>query len=128
MDPATPLPTGTVTFLFTDIEGHTRLWEQHPKAMRLALARHDVLLRHASSSTAARPSRPAGTPSASPSPRLPALLPANVEKGASEVACSSLRDGGETRCLVQVYASQAARQRDARGYSAGRRQAEPLLT
>src|SRR5262249_36061102 len=42
MDPATPLPTGTVTFLFTDIEGSTQLWEQHPDAMRLALARHDA--------------------------------------------------------------------------------------
>ena len=37
-------PTGTVTFLFTDIEGSTKLWEQHPEAMRPALARHDVLL------------------------------------------------------------------------------------
>ena len=37
------LPTGTVTFLFTDIEGSTRLWEQHPEAMRDALARHDTL-------------------------------------------------------------------------------------
>src|SRR5712691_6570302 len=41
------LPTGTVTFLFTDIEGSTRLWEQHPEAMRAALARHDALLRQA---------------------------------------------------------------------------------
>lgn len=41
------LPTGTVTFLFTDIEGSTKLWEQHPEAMRTALARHDVLLRQA---------------------------------------------------------------------------------
>ena len=40
-------PTGTVTFLFTDIEGSTRLWEQHPDAMRPALARHDDLLRQA---------------------------------------------------------------------------------
>jgi predicted ATPase/class 3 adenylate cyclase len=37
------LPTGTVTFLFTDIEGSTRLWEQHPEAMEAALARHDAL-------------------------------------------------------------------------------------
>ena len=28
------LPSGTVTFLFTDIEGSTQLWEQHPDAMR----------------------------------------------------------------------------------------------
>ena len=40
-------PSGTVTFLFTDIEGSTRLWEQHPEAMRVALARHDYLLRQA---------------------------------------------------------------------------------
>jgi predicted ATPase/class 3 adenylate cyclase len=39
------LPSGTATFLFTDIEGSTRLWEQHPQAMQAALARHDVLLR-----------------------------------------------------------------------------------
>ena len=38
-------PTGTVTFLFTDIQGSTRLWEQAPDAMRPALARHDHLLR-----------------------------------------------------------------------------------
>ncbi|HLO35078.1 MAG TPA: AAA family ATPase, partial [Candidatus Deferrimicrobium sp.] len=33
------------TFLFTDIEGSTRLWEEHPEAMGLALAQHDRLLR-----------------------------------------------------------------------------------
>ncbi len=42
--PAAP-PTGTVTFLFTDIEGSSRLWEQQPDAMRPALARHDALIR-----------------------------------------------------------------------------------
>ncbi len=41
------LPTGTITFLFTDIEGSTRLWEEHPERMRLALGRHDALLRAA---------------------------------------------------------------------------------
>jgi hypothetical protein len=34
------LPTGTVTFLFTDIEGSTRLWEDHLEAMKGSLARH----------------------------------------------------------------------------------------
>src|SRR5437667_9151927 len=43
--PAAPLPVGTVTFLFTDIEGSTKLWEAQPQAMRIALARHDSLLR-----------------------------------------------------------------------------------
>jgi predicted ATPase/class 3 adenylate cyclase len=41
------LPTGTVTFLFTDLEGSTRLWEEHPEAMKQALARHDEILRDA---------------------------------------------------------------------------------
>ena len=41
----TDLPTGTVTFLFTDIEGSTRLWERYPEAMSEALARHDEILR-----------------------------------------------------------------------------------
>ena len=41
------LPTGTVTFLFTDLEGSTRLWEEHPEAMKAALARHDEILREA---------------------------------------------------------------------------------
>ncbi|MDF2702547.1 MAG: adenylate/guanylate cyclase protein [Rubrobacteraceae bacterium] len=38
-------PTGTVTFLFTDIEGSTKMWEGHPQAMQRALARHDEILR-----------------------------------------------------------------------------------
>src|SRR5216117_1189466 len=41
------LPTGTVTFLFTDIEGSTRLWETQHDAMRASLARHDALVRQA---------------------------------------------------------------------------------
>ena len=41
------LPGGTVTFLFTDIEGSTRRWQQHPEAMKAALARHHALLQQA---------------------------------------------------------------------------------
>ncbi len=40
-------PTGTVTFLFTDVEGSTRMWERDATAMRSALARHDGILRSA---------------------------------------------------------------------------------
>jgi predicted ATPase/class 3 adenylate cyclase len=38
------LPVGTVTFLFTDLESSTRLWDEHPEAMGDALARHDEVL------------------------------------------------------------------------------------
>jgi predicted ATPase/class 3 adenylate cyclase len=44
---AATYPTGTVTFLFTDIEGSTRLWEAEPEAMHVALAAHDAIVRAA---------------------------------------------------------------------------------
>ncbi len=37
------LPSGTVTFFLTDLEGSTRLWEEHPEQVREAVARHDRL-------------------------------------------------------------------------------------
>lgn len=40
-------PSGTTTFLMTDIEGSTRRWEENPDAMRAALARHDIALKGA---------------------------------------------------------------------------------
>lgn len=41
------LPTGTVTFLYTDIEESTKRWEKHPVAMKAAVEKHDALLRKA---------------------------------------------------------------------------------
>lgn len=43
----TDLPSGTVTFLFTDIEGSTRLAQQYPHAMPALLARHHAILHQA---------------------------------------------------------------------------------
>ena len=40
-------PTGTVSFLLTDIESSTRLWENYPAQMAVALARHDEIVRTA---------------------------------------------------------------------------------
>lgn len=40
-------PRGTVTFLFTDIEGSTRLWQDFPETLPAAYARHDAILREA---------------------------------------------------------------------------------
>lgn len=37
----------TLTFLFADLEGSTRLWEQFPEAMKAAMARHDAILQAA---------------------------------------------------------------------------------
>jgi predicted ATPase/class 3 adenylate cyclase len=46
--PAPPrLPTGSVTFLMTDVEGSTRLWEREPEAVSQALVDHDELIEKA---------------------------------------------------------------------------------
>lgn len=41
------MSTAIRTFFFTDIEGSSRLWEQHPEAMPCALATHDDIVRYA---------------------------------------------------------------------------------
>jgi predicted ATPase/class 3 adenylate cyclase len=41
----TTAPTGTVAFLFTDVEASTRRWERYGEAMREALRRHDAVVR-----------------------------------------------------------------------------------
>lgn len=41
------LPTGIVTFILTDVEGSTRLWEAHPDAMRKAVSRHHEIVHQA---------------------------------------------------------------------------------
>lgn len=38
-------PQGTITFVFTDIVGSTRMWERFPAAMGVAVQKHDTLLR-----------------------------------------------------------------------------------
>ena len=47
MEGAELRPSGTVTFRFTDIEGSTRLWDEHRAVMEVVLARHDLLVRGA---------------------------------------------------------------------------------
>jgi predicted ATPase/class 3 adenylate cyclase len=42
---ANSVPSGTVTFVFTDIEGSTQRWESDPKSMEQALRRHDRIVR-----------------------------------------------------------------------------------
>lgn len=44
---AVPTPTGLSAFLFTDVEGSTRLWEDHTDTMRVALEHHDAIMRAA---------------------------------------------------------------------------------
>jgi predicted ATPase/class 3 adenylate cyclase len=54
------LPSGTVTFLLTDVQRSTDLWERDPEAMRAALARHDALFEDAVLEGGGVPIRPRG--------------------------------------------------------------------
>ena len=55
-----PLPAGIITFLFTDVEGSTHLWELHPAAMREAMARHDGVIEESVAHSSGRVVRPRG--------------------------------------------------------------------
>ncbi len=54
------LPTGTLTFLFTDVEGSTRLWDQFPNEMRAAMVHHDKLIEASVTENAGALVRPRG--------------------------------------------------------------------
>jgi predicted ATPase/class 3 adenylate cyclase/DNA-binding SARP family transcriptional activator len=71
-----PGPSGTVTFLFTDVEGSTRLWEQHSEVARTALARHEALLRQAIEAHGGRVFKTVGDQLCAAFPTAPAALTA----------------------------------------------------
>ncbi len=54
------LPDGVVTFLFTDVEGSTRLWEEAPDTMMDALRQHDAVIEDAATQHDGVPVRPRG--------------------------------------------------------------------
>lgn len=54
------MPTGTITYLFTDVEGSTRLWEQAPEAMGGAMSQHDELIERCVTGNAGSVVRPRG--------------------------------------------------------------------
>ena len=57
---AVALPLGTITFVFTDVAGSTRLWEEHAEAAGPAMARHDVLVEGAVAAHGGTVVRPRG--------------------------------------------------------------------
>ena len=60
VDPGSELPTGLITYLFTDVEGSTSLWQQHPQEMKNVMARHDSLLTSAFEASGGTVVRPRG--------------------------------------------------------------------
>ncbi len=86
-----PCPKGAraVTFLFTDIEGSTRLWEEQPDAMRQALARHDDLLRAAIERHGGQVLKTTGDGFCAAFPTAPAALAAALDAQLALAAASN---------------------------------------
>src|SRR3989442_1050474 len=92
-EPQPTRPTGTVTFLFTDIEGSTRLWEQQRALMHAAFPRQEAILRGAIAAhhgyaykmigdafQALRGVAPVDVPATSPTRRVLSNLPAQLPR------------------------------------------------
>ena len=93
----TAAPSGTVTFLFTDIEGSTKLWQSQPARMRAALARHDGLLRHAIESHGGHVFKTVGDAFYAAFPTAPQALEAAVQAQRS-LSC----EPWEPECPIRV--------------------------
>ena len=91
------LPSGTVTFLFTDIEGSTRLWQNQPPRMQAALARHDELLRCCVESNGGHVFKTVGDAFYAAFPTAPQALEAAVQ-----AQRSLSREPWEPECPIRV--------------------------
>src|SRR5262245_22786056 len=105
--PALPtLPTGTVTFLFTDLEGSTRQWEQHTHAMQRAQDRHDALLRAAIARHGGHIFRPVGDGFCAVFASAPAAAAAAAE-GQQALADEPWGETGPLHARMAVHTGQA---------------------
>jgi predicted ATPase/class 3 adenylate cyclase len=96
------LPTGTVTFLYTDVEGSTRRWEQQPAATRAAVARHLALLRAAVHAQAGRVFRAVGDGLCAAFVTAPAALAAAVAAQRA-LGAEPWGDGGPLRARMALH-------------------------
>src|SRR5215218_7750962 len=108
----TDLPRGTVTFLFTDIEGSTALWERDRPAMHAAVERHVAVLNGAIRDYAGVPFKAVGDAVQAAFPAAPAALAAAVAAQGSLLA-EDWGTLGPLRVRMALHAGEA--KPDARG-------------
>ncbi|MEY2423809.1 MAG: hypothetical protein QOI95_3876 [Acidimicrobiaceae bacterium] len=94
------LPAGTVTFLFTDIEGSTRRWESDPDGMRAALVRHDDAIESAVVSRGGHVFKHTGDGMCAAFTSVPQAIEAAVEAQRALAA-------GELRARMGIHTGQA---------------------
>ncbi|HEX6670035.1 MAG TPA: AAA family ATPase, partial [Gemmatimonadales bacterium] len=106
------LPRGTVTFLFTDIEGSTRLWEQDRAAMAAAVERHLALLDAAIAAHGGIHFKTVGDGVQAAFPTAPQAVAAALD-GQRALRAEDWRGVGELRVRLALHAGEA--EPDARG-------------
>ncbi len=111
MEPVDLPSTGTLTFLFTDLEDSTRLWERFPEAMRDALGRHDAILRAAIESSGGSVVKTTGD-------GMMAVFESAVDATTAalaaqlDVTAETWGDTGRLRVRMGIHAGQAERRGD----------------
>jgi predicted ATPase/class 3 adenylate cyclase len=100
-----PLPSGVVTFLFSDIEGSTRLWESEPEAMRVALGQHDELVSGAIERAGGRIFKHTGDGFGAAFESVSSALEAAA--GIASAIGTAAWDGVPIRCRIGVHSGEA---------------------
>ncbi len=100
------LPSGILTFLFTDIEGSTVRWDRDPRAMQAVVRRHDDIMRSAIASHHGRVFKTVGDAFCSVFPRINDALDAAVQaQRALANEDFSQVDGVRARMAIHVGAA-----------------------
>jgi predicted ATPase/class 3 adenylate cyclase len=96
-------PTGTVTFLFTDIEGSTRRWEAHRQTMQTAFSRQEAILRHAIGANGGYAYKMIGDAFQAAFPTAPQALQAAIDAQRSLHSESWPSETGEVRVRMALH-------------------------
>jgi predicted ATPase/class 3 adenylate cyclase len=101
----------TFTFWFSDLESSTRLWEEHPEAMKGALARHDAIMSEAIVSTGGAVVKTTGdgVVAVFEQPRGAVLAASDVQR---RLAHESWGETGPLRCRIGIHVGPAQRRAD----------------
>jgi predicted ATPase/class 3 adenylate cyclase/DNA-binding CsgD family transcriptional regulator len=102
----TPYPMGTVTFLFTDIEGSTSLWETHPDKMVGALQIHNTLLHQAIETHGGIVFKTVGDSLQAAFPTAPQALMAAIE-GQQALQATSWNEPGPLKVRMGLHTGEA---------------------
>src|SRR5215211_9435460 len=101
------MPSGTVTFLFTDVENSSSLWDRDGTAMMLALARQVALLREAVDAHGGVLYKTAGDGTQSAFPTAPAAISAALTAQSALLAEPWPDELGPLRACMAIHAGEA---------------------